>query len=50
MIALSSLNVDTNKTGKPSAIASLDLPDSAPSVRSTRGRAAVKLGSNGKFV
>ena len=44
------LNVDTNKTGKPSATASPDLPDSSPSVRSTRGRAAVKLGSNGKFV
>ena len=45
-----SFNVDTNKTGKPSATASPDLPDSSPSVRLTCGRAAVKLGSNGKFV
>ena len=46
----SSFNTDTNKTGKPGAKASPDLPDSSPFTRSTRGRAAIKLGSNGKFV
>ena len=46
----SSFNTDTNKTGKPGAIASPDLPNSSPFTRSTHGRAAVKLGSNGKFV
>ena len=43
------LYVELNKTGKPSVIPSLDLPDSqqaAPSVKSARGRAAKRNSAN----
>ena len=50
---VASLNVDSNKTQKPCAAASPELPDprqAAVPVRTTRGRAAIKVDSRGLFL